>query len=173
MASVIHIAEVAAILAVAYVLGWVIGYFAHRLLARKPDVVADVAAERIAAVTAHVAAEDALVKAPVIEPVAATPAPEPPPPEPEPAPIAPTVVAAEPEPVAAEPEVPATPMSAETTAILPPVEIPSTTAGYPLLKGTFASVDPDVRMGLRSRSRRQSTPSFTRGCCLKSLAVSS
>jgi predicted flap endonuclease-1-like 5' DNA nuclease len=73
MASVIHIAEVAAILAAAYVLGWVIGYVAHRLVARAP-VVATVPAERIAAATGAPAA-DALVKAPVIEPVPSSPPP--------------------------------------------------------------------------------------------------
>jgi hypothetical protein len=38
MASVIHIAEVAAILAGAYLVGWLLGYAAHRLLARQPVV---------------------------------------------------------------------------------------------------------------------------------------
>jgi NADH-quinone oxidoreductase subunit E len=69
MASLIHIAEIAAILAVAYMLGWAVGYAAHRLLAPKPVVVAAAAIPeaRLAAVTG---ATDALVKAPVIAPVA-------------------------------------------------------------------------------------------------------
>ena len=36
MPSLIHIAEIAAILAVAYMLGWLVGYVAHRLFAPKP-----------------------------------------------------------------------------------------------------------------------------------------
>ena len=68
MASLIHIAEVASILAVAYMLGWVIGYVAHRLAAPRPAV-ATVPAERLAAVTGG----DALVKAPVIAPLAVPP----------------------------------------------------------------------------------------------------
>lgn len=72
MASVFHFAEVAAILLVAYGLGWVLGYVAHRMFANmSAPAVAGVPAERIAAVTgAAVADPDALVKAPVIEPVA-------------------------------------------------------------------------------------------------------
>jgi predicted lysophospholipase L1 biosynthesis ABC-type transport system permease subunit len=67
MASLIHIAEVAAILAVAYLLGWAIGYVAHRVLARTPAPA--IPAERVDAVIAA-ASGDALVKAPVIVPVA-------------------------------------------------------------------------------------------------------
>ncbi len=74
MASVIHIAEVAAILAVAYALGWAIGYAAHRLLALVPAKAAVVPAERIAAVTGA-PDPDALVKAPVIDPVPSGPPP--------------------------------------------------------------------------------------------------
>ena len=73
MASVIHIAEVAAILLVAYVLGWAIGYVAHRLVAR-PSAASAIPAERLAAVTGA-AGSDALVKAPVIVPLATPPAP--------------------------------------------------------------------------------------------------
>ena len=121
MGSVIHIAEVAAILAVAYGLGWIIGYVVHRLVAPKPAVVAAVPAERIAAVTAPA---DALVKAPVIEPVPqATP---PAAAEPEPAKSAPAeaVAASEPEPVAVTPEAAALIESEPAVAPLMPVAIP-------------------------------------------------
>jgi predicted flap endonuclease-1-like 5' DNA nuclease len=114
MASVIHIAEVAAILAVAYVLGWVIGYVAHRLVARKPAVTTSVPAERVATVTAPVA-EDVLVKAPVIEPVPNTPPPAAPAPVAEPEP--PVVVAAD-----SEAPKPQAPIEVEST--LAPVAIP-------------------------------------------------
>ena len=111
MASVIHIAEVAAILTVAYVLGWVIGYVAHRLVARAPAQ-ATIPPERVAAVTAPAA--DALVKAPVIGPVPSTPPPAPPAPEPT-LPVAPV-----------EPEVaPAMALAAaEAAPTLAPVAIP-------------------------------------------------
>jgi predicted flap endonuclease-1-like 5' DNA nuclease len=72
MASVIHIAEVAAILTVAYALGWVIGYVAHRLAAGKPAVPAVIAE---AAVAAPAPSADALVRAPVIDPVPSSPPP--------------------------------------------------------------------------------------------------
>lgn len=71
MASLIHIAEVAAILAVAYAIGWAIGYVAHRLLASRPAVSA-IPAEAVATAPADV---DALVRAPVIDPVPNTPPP--------------------------------------------------------------------------------------------------
>jgi predicted flap endonuclease-1-like 5' DNA nuclease len=67
MASVIHIAEIAAILAVAYMLGWIIGYVAHRLFAPKPLVQATIPEARLAAATGTA---EALVRAPVIAPVA-------------------------------------------------------------------------------------------------------
>ncbi|MDO8359969.1 MAG: hypothetical protein Q7T08_08010 [Devosia sp.] len=73
MASLIHIAEIAALLFASYVAGWGIGHFARRLTARKPAAAAAISAERLA-VAMHETG-DALVKAPVIEPVATTPPP--------------------------------------------------------------------------------------------------
>ena len=73
MASFVHIAEIAALLFVSYVAGWGVGYFARRLTARKPAVVAAIPAERLA-VAMHETG-DALVKAPVIEPVSTAPPP--------------------------------------------------------------------------------------------------
>lgn len=70
MASFIHIAEIAALLLASYVAGWGVGYLARRLTARKPAAAAGISAERLA-VAMHETG-DALVKAPVIEPVAAT-----------------------------------------------------------------------------------------------------
>ena len=67
MASVIHIAEIAAILAVAYMLGWVIGFVAHRLFAPRPLAQPSIPEARLAVATG---AAEALVKAPVIVPVA-------------------------------------------------------------------------------------------------------
>jgi predicted flap endonuclease-1-like 5' DNA nuclease len=109
MASLIHIAEVAAVLAVAYVLGWAIGYGAHRLFALMPARAAAVPAEPIAAVLAA-PDPDALVKAPVIDPVpnsppraavaAAEPAAPPSAPVPEAIATAQSAVEAEPEAVA-------------------------------------------------------------------------
>jgi predicted flap endonuclease-1-like 5' DNA nuclease len=120
MASVIHIAEVAAILSVAYVLGWVIGYAAHRLAGRPRATVATAPAEPNAAAIAPAA--DALVKAPVIEPVPNTPPPQaPPPPAPAPAaPVAQPILSAEPEATA-----PAVPLAAaEAGHTLAPIAIP-------------------------------------------------
>ncbi len=69
MSSVIHIAEVATLLTVAYALGWLIGYVARRLVSRPTAVLPAIPAERLAAVTGA-AIPDALVKAPIIVPVA-------------------------------------------------------------------------------------------------------
>lgn len=103
MASVIHIAEVAAILVVAYGLGWVVGYVAHRLIAR--PVVAEVPAERVAAVTAP---GDALVKAPVIEPVG---------------PTAPPVIEAAVAAAVAEPAVPTATVSEPQPEVIATIEV--------------------------------------------------
>ncbi|MBI4922830.1 MAG: hypothetical protein HY834_13875 [Devosia nanyangense] len=73
MANFIHIAEIAALLFASYVAGWGIGYFARRLTARQPAAAAAISAERLA-VAMHETG-DALVKAPVIEPVTTTPPP--------------------------------------------------------------------------------------------------
>lgn len=69
MGSLIHIAEIAAILAAAYMVGWTIGYLAHRLASPKAVPVAAIPEDRLAAVVGAPGAE-ALVKAPIIDPVA-------------------------------------------------------------------------------------------------------
>ena len=77
MGTLIHIAEVAALLGIAYAIGWLLGYAARRLAARPAQPA--IPAERLAAALAPAApAEDALVKAPVVAPVASTPPPLPP-----------------------------------------------------------------------------------------------
>lgn len=115
MAGVIHIAEVAAILAVAYVLGWGLGYLAHLLLARMP-VAAAAAVPVEAGASAVVAAQaDAAAFSPVVEPMPINP-----PPvvrEPEPAPQI------EPQPQATGPA-PAPLASVETMSSVEPVVIP-------------------------------------------------
>jgi len=98
MASLIHIAEIAAILAVAYMLGWAVGYAAHRLFAPKPVAEAVIPEARLAAVTGTT---EALVKAPVIVPVAD--------PATEPAAIVPTALEATEAPVVQAPEPSAAP----------------------------------------------------------------
>jgi len=121
MASLIHIAEVAAILALAYTLGWVIGFAARRLTAPK-SIPAAIPEARLAAVTAPAA--EALVKAPVIAPLPAAPAPAP-----EPEPVA--------EPVAAEAPAPAVAAVVEEAAPLAPppaaepVPVPEPVAASP------------------------------------------
>lgn len=93
MSSVIYIAEIAALLAVAYVIGWAIGYLAHRIVAHPAAVAAPaIPADRLAAAAGT--APDSLVKAPII-----APAPEPTP--------------------AAEPVVAETPVVAEAPVELP------------------------------------------------------
>jgi predicted flap endonuclease-1-like 5' DNA nuclease len=73
MGSVIHIAEIAAMLAVAYTLGWLLGYVARRATTRRAAVDVQAAAPATdAVVEAPVAA---LVTAPVIVPVTAAAAP--------------------------------------------------------------------------------------------------
>lgn len=75
MGTLIHIAEVAGLLFVAYVAGWLIGYVAHRLAARAPEA-AVVPAPQLAAAKGEVpSAEDALVKTPVVVPVTSAPPP--------------------------------------------------------------------------------------------------
>ena len=150
MGSVIHIAEVAAILAVAYALGWVIGYGAHRLLARSPAV-PGVPAERIVAVTSPAPA-DALVKAPVIDPVPTSPPPAPA----QESPAAPPASAVEPEPSpATEPEIAApaelaaapaaAPTETEMTApALAPIAIPAVEAPPPMLVEPVTAPPPPV-----------------------------
>jgi len=133
MASVIHIAEIAAILAVAYMLGWLVGYLAHRLVARQPAAAAAIPEERLAAATGA----DPLVMAPVIVPVADPGAPET---APEPARMVtensavatdtsstapePVLAVAEPVPSGVEPP----PVVADAAPVLPVVQQPSTEA---------------------------------------------
>jgi predicted flap endonuclease-1-like 5' DNA nuclease len=132
MASVIHIAEVAAILAVAYVLGWIIGYVAHRLVAPKPAVFAAVSDDRAAVVTVP-APDDALVKAPVIEPVPSTPPPTP-------APVVPVI--------AADAAVVEASAPVEASVPLAPVEIPAVLVPpmqvEPLPPGAAPPADPEA-----------------------------
>ena len=66
MGTYIHIAEVAALLFVAYVVGWLIGYAAKRIAAARRETVATIPAERLAAVTGDASPADALVKAPIV-----------------------------------------------------------------------------------------------------------
>ena len=73
MGSLIHIAEVAALIFAAYMVGWLIGYVLHRAVAR-PVKTATVAAEADAAGAATLPV-DALVKAPIVVPVAGAPPP--------------------------------------------------------------------------------------------------
>jgi predicted flap endonuclease-1-like 5' DNA nuclease len=70
MGSLLDIAEIAALLFVAYIVGWLAGYWLHRLAARtpRPEVIP---AERMAAAKREPSAEDALVRAPVVVPVSA------------------------------------------------------------------------------------------------------
>ena len=69
MGSLIHIAEIAAILAAAYMVGWTIGYLAHRLASPRTVTAVAIPGDRLAAAVGAPAAE-ALVKAPIIDPVA-------------------------------------------------------------------------------------------------------
>ena len=130
MASVIHIAEVAAILAVAYGLGWLVGYFAHRMIAR-PAVAAAVSAETTVVTTA---AADALVKAPVIEPIAQAA-----PPVAEPAAV-PVKAEPQPEPVAPLPETAALTASEPAVAPLAPIAIPAVEVPSPMEVAPIAPV---------------------------------
>lgn len=83
MPTLIHIGEVALLLAVAYTLGWALGYAARRLTARRPaQPAAAIPAERLAAAIGQPA--DPLVKSPLILPLpVAAPEPAAAPPEPE------------------------------------------------------------------------------------------
>ena len=75
MGTLIHIAEVAGLLFAAYVVGWLIGYIAHRITASIPKP-AFVAASRLAAAKGEAPPpDDALVKAPVVVPVSNAPPP--------------------------------------------------------------------------------------------------
>lgn len=73
MGFYIDIAEIVGLLFAAYVVGWFVGYAAHRATARAPRTEAATAAPSTAGPVARDA--DALVKAPVVVPVATTPAP--------------------------------------------------------------------------------------------------
>jgi predicted flap endonuclease-1-like 5' DNA nuclease len=116
MGSVIHIAEIAAMLAVAYTLGWLLGYVARRATTRRAAVDMQAAAPATdAVVEAPVAA---LVTAPVIVPVSAAAAPV------AVAAVEPAVLATPapqvepvPAPIVAEPAAPP-----ETVSVTPPAE---------------------------------------------------
>src|SRR4051794_15801237 len=75
MGTYIHIAEIAALLFVAYVAGWLIGYFAKRIAAGAPQTDAVIPPARLAAATGSGQSADALVKAPVVVPVSDAPPP--------------------------------------------------------------------------------------------------
>jgi hypothetical protein len=101
MSTLIHIAEVALLLAVAYSLGWALGYAARRLTAREPArPAAAIPAERLAAAIGQPA--DPLVRSPLILPLSVAapeapllpPAQPAPPAPPEPAPLHPTAAPA-------------------------------------------------------------------------------
>jgi predicted flap endonuclease-1-like 5' DNA nuclease len=157
MASVLHIAEVAAILAVAYAVGWALGYFAHQLSgARTVAVAAGVPAERIAAVTGAATPELAAAPQPAPDPV---PAPEAPAPQPAVIELAPPAVerapagaAPEPAPAVATapvpqspPEVPAAPVVAEPAAASAPEPVATTTAPPPVAVAPFTPTPPRTR----------------------------
>lgn len=161
MASVLHIAEVAAILAVAYAIGWALGYFAHVLSgSRQVAVAAGVPADRIAAVTGTPAAEtitaappaEAAVapEVPAMGPVVidlAPPAPIEAVPESTSAPVSEVVPvvddAAAPHP---SPETTIAPVAAEP---LPAAPVPDpTTTLAPVVTATFTPVLPRTRAPL-------------------------
>lgn len=131
MGTLIHLAEIAALLAVAYSLGWGLGFAARWLSARRvPAAAPAIPAERLAAATG-----EPLVKAPEIGPVIDPATPQPEPATVVPAEVAPEVVtvtpveviASAPEPalVAAEPE--AAPSQPEAT-VAEPESAPATAA---------------------------------------------
>lgn len=151
MATLIHIAEVAAILAVAYVLGWAVGYLARHVAASRPRRLE--ASSEIAAAVAAATDPNALAQGPEIDSVATGPRPVLPsqmPPHAEtapasaqvvadlpataPEPTAPVAVAGEARPAAVEPPRPAVlqPSAAEPPRppaptmrpVLPPMDLP-------------------------------------------------
>lgn len=129
MSSVIHIVEVAALLTAAYVLGWLIGYAARRIASRPKAAQPAIPPERIAAVTG--ADPDALVKAPVVVPVASDPpaaADAMPAPADSAAPPAPAAMPAHPQPAIAEAQ--------PTTSPLSSIVIPAVAAPPPLFPVT-------------------------------------
>ncbi|MEO6015547.1 MAG: hypothetical protein ABIQ30_18415 [Devosia sp.] len=118
MASVIHIAEIAALLSLAYMAGWAIGYLAHRLTVRPAKRVENVIpADRLAAVKGEA---EALVKAPVIAPLPVQPMP--------PAPALEVAVAPQPEqaPAMAAPVLsdPIPPVLVEPGPVFAPAAVP-------------------------------------------------
>jgi predicted flap endonuclease-1-like 5' DNA nuclease len=74
MGFLTDIAEIVALLFVAYMAGWLVGYLAHRLAVRQPHLETVPAASKPA--TTPEPSVDALVKAPVVVPVATTPPPQ-------------------------------------------------------------------------------------------------
>jgi hypothetical protein len=128
LASIIHIAETAALLALAYSIGWAVGYVARRLAARsRPAVAAVIPAERLAAAKGEHA--DALVKAPVVVEVNTAPPPV--------APVLPaeTLLAiGELGKVAVPDPVPAAVLAASSVDLLSGVDAPVATAAIEALK---------------------------------------
>ena len=70
MGSLIHIAEVAALIFVGYLAGWLVGYALHRVLAQPAKTTSAAASATVRASVAVQSPDDALVKAPVVVPVA-------------------------------------------------------------------------------------------------------
>ena len=112
MGALFHIAEVAALLLVAYAVGWAIGFVVHLLVSPRAKV-ETIPAERLAVAKGEPVPEDALVKAPTIVEVEKAPAP------------VKVLAAALP---AGEPK-PAEPMAAETVAPEPAPALPATPPG--------------------------------------------
>ena len=76
MGFLTDIAEIAGLLFVTYMAGWLLGYAAHRLTARAPKLAASKATRDTAVAVGRESTADALVKAPVVVPVATTPPPQ-------------------------------------------------------------------------------------------------
>ncbi|HZY49836.1 MAG TPA: hypothetical protein VFE64_08650 [Devosia sp.] len=76
MGFLTDIAEIAGLLFVTYMAGWLLGYAAHRLTARAPKLEASKATRDTAVAVGRESTADALVKAPVVVPVATTPPPQ-------------------------------------------------------------------------------------------------
>lgn len=75
MGSLIHIAEIAVLIFAAYVVGWLVGYVLHRIVARPAGTSVAMAESPTSSRDAAMPPEDALVRAPAVAAVAATPPP--------------------------------------------------------------------------------------------------
>lgn len=142
MGTLIHLAEIAALLAVAYSLGWGLGFAARWLGARRaPTVAATIPADRLAAATG-----DPLVKAPEIGPVVD-------PASPEPAPVEVAASASEPAIVAAGPVTPVAELAADASQpAIPgpeaaPAETPPAQSLEELLRDTEDRLSRFARVG--------------------------